>query len=321
MVTNHGTVVMELFEEITPITVENFTGLATGTKTWTSIDGTAMNTPFYDGLTFHRVINDFMIQGGCPQGTGTGGPGYKFQDETYAGELVALTGTIKDQEMAIEVFNGLIVPHLREVRGATPFPVIAEMIKTMEAQQSYEPMVGMTVEQFQEILGKTEPVTFFEKKLSPIAGEIKDEEMANAVFQNVLVPHLREHEGKSPIPEVQALYDEILVANGPAPFLGKTVEEIKALVGSDAEVSQPTLLGKVEYGTLCMANSGANTNGSQFFIVTNTKGAPHLNGKHTVFGKVIEGMDVVLAIQEVKKGANDKPVEDVTIISMTISRI
>jgi hypothetical protein len=167
MVTNHGTVVMELFEEITPITVENFTGLATGTKTWTSIDGTAMNTPFYDGLTFHRVINDFMIQGGCPQGTGTGGPGYKFQDETYAGELVALTGTIKDQEMAIEVFNGLIVPHLREVRGATPFPVIAEMIKTMEAQQSYEPMVGMTVEQFQEILGKTEPVTFFEKKLSP----------------------------------------------------------------------------------------------------------------------------------------------------------
>ena len=65
--TNHGTVDIELFDEDAPKTVENFRKL--------SEDG------FYDGLTFHRVIRDFMIQGGCPEGTGTGGPGYTFEDE------------------------------------------------------------------------------------------------------------------------------------------------------------------------------------------------------------------------------------------------
>jgi cyclophilin family peptidyl-prolyl cis-trans isomerase len=80
-------------------------------------------------------------------------------------------------------------------------------------------------------------------------------------------------------------------------------------------------LGSVDYGTLCMANSGPNTNGSQFFIVTKKDGAEWLNGKHTVFGKVIEGMDVALAIQDVKTGAQDKPVEPVVINSITISRI
>ena len=321
METNHGTVVMELFEDITPITVDNFTGLATGTKTWTALDGTKMNTPYYDGLTFHRVIKDFMIQGGCPQGTGTGGPGYKFQDETFAGKMVPLTGTIEDQDMANYVFNGLLIPYFKNTPKVDLNPTIDELIKTLYSKKSYEPMLGMTVEQLQELVGTTEPVTFFEKELTPITGEITDEAMADAVFQNVLVPHLREHDGESPIPEVKALYDEIIEANGPTPFLGKTVEEIKALVGIDAEVTQTTLLGKVEYGTLCMANSGPNTNGSQFFIVTNPAGSTHLNGKHTVFGKVIEGMEVVLAIQEVEKGASDKPVEDVTIISMTIDRI
>ncbi|HEY0387438.1 MAG TPA: peptidylprolyl isomerase [Gaiellales bacterium] len=65
--TNHGTIELELFAEDAPETVANFTKLAK--------DG------FYDGLVFHRVIPDFMIQGGCPQGTGTGGPGYTFADE------------------------------------------------------------------------------------------------------------------------------------------------------------------------------------------------------------------------------------------------
>jgi cyclophilin family peptidyl-prolyl cis-trans isomerase len=89
----------------------------------------------------------------------------------------------------------------------------------------------------------------------------------------------------------------------------------------DPATGQPTLLGSVDYGTLCMANSGPNTNGSQFFIVTKKDGAEWLNGKHTVFGKVIEGMDVALAIQDVKTGAQDKPVEPVVINSITISRI
>jgi peptidyl-prolyl cis-trans isomerase B (cyclophilin B) len=134
--TNHGPVVVELFDEDAPKTVENFRKLAG--------DG------FYDGLTFHRVIRDFMIQGGCPQGTGTGGPGYTFEDEPN---------------------------QHRVVRGA-----------------------------------------------------------------------------------------------------------------------------------LAMANSGPNTNGSQFFIVTK-ESAPWLDGKHTVFGRVIAGMEAVDAIESLPTGAGDKPTE------------
>src|ERR687891_269694 len=140
MTTNHGDVVLELFDEDAPETVGNFRRLAE--------DG------FYDGLIFHRVIPDFMVQGGCPEGTGLGGPGYTFEDE----------------------FN--------------------------------------------------------------------------------------EH--------------------------------------------------KVERGALAMANAGPNTNGSQFFIVT-TDAAPWLDGKHTVFGKVTNGMDAVDSIEGTQTGAQDKPVDDVII--------
>ena len=140
MHTNHGPIRLELFDDDAPKTVGNFRKLAG--------DG------FYDGLIFHRVIRDFMIQGGCPQGTGTGGPGYTFEDE------------INDQKV---------------VRGA-----------------------------------------------------------------------------------------------------------------------------------LAMANAGPNTNGSQFFIVT-TDAAPWLDGKHTVFGRVADGMGVVDAIESQPTGAGDRPVEDVVI--------
>jgi peptidyl-prolyl cis-trans isomerase B (cyclophilin B) len=74
MHTNHGPIELELFEEDAPKTVENFLKL--------SRDG------YYDGLIFHRVIKDFMIQGGCPQGTGTGGPGYEFEDEINDHKIV-----------------------------------------------------------------------------------------------------------------------------------------------------------------------------------------------------------------------------------------
>ena len=89
----------------------------------------------------------------------------------------------------------------------------------------------------------------------------------------------------------------------------------------DPATGEPVLLGKVEYGTLCMANSGPNTNGSQFFIVTKKEGADWLNGKHTVFGKVVEGMEVAQKIQEVETGTQDRPVEPVVIQSNTIDRI
>src|SRR3954449_3521773 len=74
MTTNHGDITITLFDEDAPKTVENFRKLAR--------DG------FYDGLIFHRVIKDFMIQGGCPQGTGTGGPGYQFEDEINPHKVV-----------------------------------------------------------------------------------------------------------------------------------------------------------------------------------------------------------------------------------------
>ena len=249
METNHGTVVLELFDDKAPITVENFVGLAEGTKTWKTPDGEEKNEPFYDGLIFHRVIKDFMIQGGCPQGTGTGGPGYRFQDETYIGKMVPLTGEIADEKTASEVFNQLIVPHLQETQGQSPIPAIAELFATMNEQRSFQPMVGMTVEGIQELLEVPGPLQRFEVEL-------------------------------------------------------------------DAETGEPTLIAAVEYGTLCMANSGPNTNGSQFFITTKKEGAEWLNGKHTVFGRVIEGMEVVHAIEGVETAAQDRPVEEVQILSI-----
>jgi cyclophilin family peptidyl-prolyl cis-trans isomerase len=145
MSTNHGDITFELFDEDAPKTVENFRKL--------SRDG------FYDGLTFHRIISNFMIQGGCPEGTGMGGPGYTFEDE----------------------FNS----------------------------------------------------------------------------------------------------------------------------------------HKVVRGALAMANAGPNTNGSQFFIVT-VDAAPWLDGKHTVFGQVTDGMDIVDKLEGLPTDRNDRPREDARIDTLTV---
>jgi len=81
--TSEGTVVCRLFEEEAPITVKNFIELAEGTREWTDPrTKTKSKTPLYNGTIFHRVIPNFMVQGGDPAGTGMGGPGYQFQDET-----------------------------------------------------------------------------------------------------------------------------------------------------------------------------------------------------------------------------------------------
>ena len=82
MHTSEGDITINLFDDKAPETVKNFLGLATGEKEWTDpYTGQPSHEKFYNGLTFHRIIKDFMIQGGCPLGTGTGGPGYDFDDE------------------------------------------------------------------------------------------------------------------------------------------------------------------------------------------------------------------------------------------------
>ncbi len=224
--TNKGDITLELFADLTPNTVANFVDLASGKKT---------GKPFYDGLIFHRVIKDFMIQGGCPNGTGTGGPGYTFADECYEeGEL--LSGAVDSEAKALEV------------------------------------------------------------------------------FQSVLVPYLQKN-GKESSKEIVDLVTECGNKQSGAPLMGKSVEDYLKLTNQEGQkfYTKGKLKAGVEYGTICMANSGPNTNGSQFFIVTKKDGCEWLNGKHTVFGKVVDGMDVVLKIQDVKTATQDRPIEKVVI--------
>jgi peptidyl-prolyl cis-trans isomerase A (cyclophilin A) len=161
--TSMGDVVLLLFEEKAPKTVENFVALATGAKEWTDPKtGQRVKRPLYNGSIFHRVIPDFMIQGGDPLGTGTGGPGYRFEDEFH--------------------------PDLKHSKA----------------------------------------------------------------------------------------------------------------------------------GILSMANAGPNTNGCQFFITL--KATPWLDGKHSVFGEVVKGQEVVSAIANVPRNPKDRPTKDVVLREVVISR-
>jgi peptidyl-prolyl cis-trans isomerase A (cyclophilin A) len=227
MTTELGEITIELWPDIAPKTVENFTGLANGSKEWTDPATTQkVKRPFYNGLVFHRVINDFMIQGGCPKGDGSGGPGYQFEDECYGAGGGAITGAFTDEAVAIRIFQEVIMPYFQKTQSpgsAPPDSVLNALVQECQKQQSGKPLMQHPVEWYMERTGRTEPLR-----------------------------------------------------------------------------SQGTLKAKVEYGTLCMANAGPNTNGSQFFIVTKKEGCDWLNGKHTVFGKVVKGMDVVHAIE--KKG-------------------
>jgi peptidyl-prolyl cis-trans isomerase A (cyclophilin A) len=161
--TSQGRVVVRLFPDQAPKTVRNFVELAEGSRQWTDPrTGGTTTAKLYDGTVFHRVIPDFMIQGGDPLGSGRGGPGYRFADEIHP----------------------------------------------------------------------------------------------------------------------------------------------------DLAFNRPYLLA--------MANAGPGTNGSQFFITVVP--TPWLNGKHTIFGEVIEGADVVDRISRAKTGSQDRPVDDVTIESVTVDR-
>jgi peptidyl-prolyl cis-trans isomerase A (cyclophilin A) len=163
--TTEGKITVQLFEADAPITVKNFIDLAEGTREWTHpITHEKLTKKLYDGTIFHRVIPDFMIQGGDPAGSGMGGPGYRFQDETR---------------------------------------------------------------------------------------------------------------------------------------------------GSRHSFDKP--------GKLAMANAGPGTNGSQFFLTVAPTG--WLTGKHTIFGEVVEGYDIVVKISKVARNAQDKPHKPVVLESVTIERI
>jgi len=162
-ITSEGNFEIQLFHSKAPNTVDNFADLAEGKKEFTDPKTKEkVKRPFYDGLIFHRVIEGFMVQGGCPLGTGTGGPGYTFKDE------------------------------------------------------------------FDKSLRHDEP------------------------------------------------------------------------------------------GVLSMANAGPNTNGSQFFITVAP--TPWLDGKHSIFGKITKGLDVIMKISQVETGANDKPKKDIVVKTIKITR-
>jgi cyclophilin family peptidyl-prolyl cis-trans isomerase len=228
MKTNQGTIELELWSDMAPKTVENFVKLS--------------NDGFYEKTYFHRVIPDFMIQGGDPNtkdadrsNDGQGGPGYKFEDECYSNDGAPLTGAITSQEIANTVWTDVVLPYLQATEH--PDSNLAEVLDKCNAAKSWDP------------------------------------------------------------------------------FMEKTIEFYIAITGFKGQLQAKTLKHPVEYGTICMANSGPNTNGSQFFIVTKKDGAAWLNGKHTVFGKVTKGMDIVHKIEALPRDKGDNPlVENQAII-------
>jgi peptidyl-prolyl cis-trans isomerase A (cyclophilin A) len=228
--TNYGKIQILLYEKETPKTVENFIALAKGTKSWKdSKTNRDVKKPFYNGLIFHRVIKDFMIQSGCPLGNGTGGPGFTFEDE-IPGEKFLAEGRIDSHEEAFAIYYDVIIPALQ--KHFDPNSPLLDIAADCGKNQSLQPLMNLYV---------------------------------NDIFQ---------------------------AANFAGPLY---YQKLKF---------------QVDYAAICMANVGPNTNGSQFFIVTKKKGANWLNGKHTVFGKVISGMDVVHKIENLKTGENDKPLSE-----------
>ncbi len=244
MKTNRGEIQIELFAQDAPETVANFIGLAEGTKEWTDPQtGQKVKKPFYDGLKFHRVIKNFMIQGGCPLGTGSGSPGFKFKDEISAKSLGLDKMNVLDE-------NGQPHPNLG-----------------IRFKHEFNSMIVQPLAKSMGINNKEE----WEKRQEEIQARLAELTLEDAY--ELLMGYQ---------------YDDKLKSHQPLK------------------------------GVLAMANSGPNTNGSQFFI--NLIDTPWLTGKHTVFGKVVKGMEVVEAIGEVKVDGGSKPAEDIKIESLRVIR-
>ena len=240
MKTNFGDVYIELFPEEAPRTVANFMNLATGARVFTDHKTSKkVKRPFYDGLKFHRVIKEFMIQGGDPKGNGTGGPGYQFEDEINADAL------------------GL---------------------HKMKALQDGRP------HRFLPIRNQSD----FQRAL------------VHPLFQKMGIRSQADLDKRRE--EVKKRLDALTLKDAYENMGYRFNEKLK---------SRPPVKG-----VLAMANSGPNTNGSQFFI--NLIDTPWLTGKHTVFGKVVKGMSVVEKIGETPVGTGGMPQKEVRIISIRL---
>lgn len=236
--TSMGVITIELYRHAAPETTANFIGLARGEKEFTDKDGSKAKRPYYDGLIFHRVIPNFMIQGGDIRGDGTGGPGYQFADEINAKAL-----------------------------GLDKIKVASSPMALQEVQQ----------------LARSEVF----RKLN-----IRSQDDLNAKRKQA----------------------EALFALEQEKWKNKSLEELYTARGFRY---LPNLASESNTrGAVAMANSGPNTNGSQFFI--NVADNTYLDGKHTVFGRVLAGLEVADAIAQVERDARDRPKKDVVIRKVTI---
>jgi cyclophilin family peptidyl-prolyl cis-trans isomerase len=239
MSTTRGDILLELLPMEAPETVANFLGLAEGTKPFIDVyTGLETQRPFYDGLVFHRVVADFVIQSGSPQGTSDGGPGYTFPDEINADSL------------------GLGQMQLFDPEGY-PNPVLGIRSREDFQERVLKPLYAA--------MGITNRAT-----LDARVGEVEQR------LRSMTMKQANELLGYRYIGSVQSR----------APLRG----------------------------VIAMANSGPNTNGSQFFILLSD--APWLMGKHTVFGKVRAGLDTADAIGKVRVNADNRPLQDVSILSV-----
>jgi peptidyl-prolyl cis-trans isomerase A (cyclophilin A) len=241
--TSQGDILIELFAAEAPETVKNFIDLAEGRKTYTDPNTRKkVKKPFYDSLIFHRVIKDFMIQGGCPLGNGTGGPGYTFADEINALDLGL------DKMKALQP-DGKVHPYLL-VRSRKDFNriVVSPLARKM----------GITSQQQ------------FQARLVEIQQKVSELSLKDC-YENLGYRYKNTLKSRPPV-----------------------------------------------RGVIAMANSGPNTNGSQFFI--SLVDTPWLTGKHTVFGKVLKGMDVVDKISLVPVDTSNRPQKTVRTLSIRLDR-
>jgi cyclophilin family peptidyl-prolyl cis-trans isomerase len=150
--TTKGEILIELFEDDAPGTVANFIGLAQGTKEWVDPrTGQKVKQPYYDGLSFHRVIADFMVQGGCPLGTGTGGPGFTIKDEVKGKKQVHLRGSLSMAKTAAPDSGGsqffiCHTPQSHLDRKHTVFGQVISGIEVVDKIVRGDKMIKVTIE-------------------------------------------------------------------------------------------------------------------------------------------------------------------------------